>query len=111
PPAAVASDSTSPSKKGEAAGSTSKRTRTGRAFLDQRDSESARGGGRGGRARVVGITSDGRLIFRLPSGRTAIVAPDSNENEFVPRRHSRHYIEGGQTMSPPQFPPDDFPYD
>ena len=111
PPPAAASDSTSARTQGKAAVSTSKLTRTGRAFLDQRDSESARGGGRGARARVVGITSDGRLIFRLPSGRTAIVAPDSNENEFVPRRHSRHYIEGGQTMPPPQFPPDDFPYD
>ena len=111
PPPAAASDSTSARTQGNAGVSTSKRTRTGQAFLDQRDSQSARGGGRGAHARVVGITSDGRLIFRLPSGRTAIVAPDSNENEFVPRRHGRHYIEGGQTISPPQFPPDDFPYD
>ena len=111
PPPAAASDSTSARTQGNAGVSTSKRTRTGQAFLDQRDSRSARGGGRGAHARVVGITSDGRLIFRLPSGRTAIVAPDSNENEFVPRRHGRHYIEGGQTISPPQFAPDDFPYD
>ena len=111
PPPAAASDSTSPRKKGKATVSTSKRTRTGQAFLDQRDSESTRGRGRLARARVVGITSDGRLIFRLPSGRTAIVAPDSDEDEFVPRRHGRRNIEGGQTISPPQFPPDDFPYD
>jgi serine/threonine protein kinase len=111
PPPAAASDSTSARTQGKAAVSTSKRTRTGRAVLDQRDSESARGRGRSAPARVVGITSDGRLIFRLPSGRRAIVAPDSDENEFVPRRHGRRYIEGGQTISPPQFPPDDFPYD
>jgi hypothetical protein len=30
------------------------------------------------RSRVTGITSDGRLILRLPSGRTAIVAPDED---------------------------------
>jgi serine/threonine protein kinase len=111
PQPAAASDSTSASKKGKAAGSTSKRTRAGQAFLDQRDSKSAPGRGRFARARVVGITSDGRLIFRLPSGRTAIVAPDSDEDEFVPQGHGRHYIERGPTISPPQFPPDDFPYD
>src|SRR5881409_2736182 len=33
------------------------------------------------RARVVGITSDGRLILRLPSGRTAFVAPDADREE------------------------------
>jgi len=60
---------------------------------------------------MVGITSDGRLIYRLPSGGTKVVAPDSDEDEFVPRHHGRRYIEGGQTISPPQFPPDDFPYD
>ncbi|MGC2353163.1 MAG: hypothetical protein WA496_07170, partial [Candidatus Udaeobacter sp.] len=31
-----------------------------------------------GRARMVGITSDGRLIYRMPSGRTKVVAPDSD---------------------------------
>jgi hypothetical protein len=38
---------------------------------------------------VVGITSDGKLIFRLPSGRRVIVAPDSDENEFAPGRQRR----------------------
>src|SRR6266571_3885223 len=32
-------------------------------------------------AQMVGITSDGRLIYRLPSGRTRVVAPDSDEGE------------------------------
>src|SRR5207302_299278 len=44
------------------------------------------------RARVVGITSDGRLILRLPSGRTAFVAPDSDQEEPMPRRHRRNSI-------------------
>jgi hypothetical protein len=63
------------------------------------------------RVRMLGITSDGRLIYRLPSGRTRIVAPDSNENEFVPRRHRRTYIQRDQTFAPPpQYGPDYFPY-
>jgi serine/threonine protein kinase len=109
PPAA--SDSTSPTKKGKAAGSISKRTRTGQAFLGQRDSESARGRGRWTRARMVGITSDGRLIFRLPSGRTAIVAPDSDEDQFSPRRHRRPFVDRGDIFSPPTSAPDYPPYD
>jgi hypothetical protein len=60
---------------------------------------------------VVGITSDGRLIFRLPSGRRKIVAPDSDENQFVPQRHRRPSIDRGQITSPspfaPDYPPDD----
>ena len=64
------------------------------------------------RVRMLGITSDGRLIYRLPSGRTRIVAPDSNENQFVPRRHRRAVIQRDQTFAPPpQYGPDYFPYD
>jgi serine/threonine protein kinase len=64
------------------------------------------------RVRMVGITSDGRLIYRLPSGRTRIVAPDSGENEFGPRRHRRSVIQREQIFAPPpQFGPDYFPYD
>jgi serine/threonine protein kinase len=111
PQPSAASDSTSPTKKGKAAGSISKRTRTGQAFLGQRDSESARGRGRWTRARMVGITSDGRLIFRLPSGRTAIVAPDSDEDQFLPRGHRRSFIDRGDIFSPPTFAPDYPPYD
>jgi serine/threonine protein kinase len=64
------------------------------------------------RVRMLGITSDGRLIYRLPSGRTRIVAPDSNENQFVPRRHRRTVIQRDQMFAPPpQYGPDYFPYD
>ena len=64
------------------------------------------------RVRMLGITSDGRLIYRLPSGRTRIVAPDSNENQFVPRRHRRTAIQRDQIYArPPQYGPDYFPYD
>ena len=111
PQPAAASDSTSPTKKGKAAGSISKRTRTGQALLGQRDSESPRGRGRWTRARMIGITSDGRLIFRLPSGRTAIVAPDSDEDQFLPRRHRRPSIDRGDIFSPPTSAPDYPPYD
>jgi len=64
------------------------------------------------RVRMVGITSDGRLIYRLPSGRTRIVAPDSGENEFAPRRHRRTVIQRDQIFAPPpEYGPDYFPYD
>jgi biotin protein ligase-like protein len=57
------------------------------------------------RGRVVGITSDGRLIFRLPSGRTAIVAPD--EEEFLPRPRRRPMINRDEMFAPPpRFEPD-----
>jgi serine/threonine protein kinase len=111
PQPAAASDSTSPTKKGKPAGSISKRTRTGQALLGQRDSESPRGRGRWTGARMIGITSDGRLIFRLPSGRTAIVAPDSDEDQFLPRRHRRPSIDRGDIFSPPTSAPDYPPYD
>jgi serine/threonine protein kinase len=111
PQPAAASDSTSPTKKGKAAGSISKRTRTGQAFVGQRDSESPRGRGRWARARMVGITSDGRLIFRLPSGRTAIVAPDSDEDQFLPRRQRRPSIDRDDIFSPRTVAPDYPPYD
>jgi serine/threonine protein kinase len=111
PQPSAASDSTSPTKKGKAAGSISKRTRTGQAFVGQRDSESARGRGRWTRARMIGITSDGRLIFRLPSGRTAIVAPDSDEDQFLPRRHRRPSIDRDDIFSPRTVAPDYPPYD
>ena len=63
------------------------------------------------RSHVVGITSDGRLIFRLPSGRTAIVAPD--EDGFPPRhRRSRVFIDRDQMHGPPRgFGSDYFPED
>jgi hypothetical protein len=64
------------------------------------------------RVRMLGITSDGRLIYRLPSGRTRIVAPDSDENQFVPRSHRRAVIQRDQIFAPPpQSGPDYFPDD
>jgi hypothetical protein len=62
------------------------------------------------RSRVVGITSDGRLILRLPSGRTAIVAPD--EENIAPRHRTRAYIDRDQMLGPPPgFGPEYFPGD
>jgi serine/threonine protein kinase len=64
------------------------------------------------RVRMLGITSDGRIIYRLPSGRTRIIAPDSDQNEFVPRRHRRAPIQRDEMFAPsPQFGPDYPPYD
>jgi hypothetical protein len=97
-------------KKQRTAGSTSKSTRNGRSFLDQRDSEPAPTRGRA-RARVIGITSDGKLIFRLPSGRTAIVAPDSDEDQIAPQRQRRPRIEREEIFSPPSSGLDNFPND
>jgi hypothetical protein len=62
------------------------------------------------RSRVVGITSDGKLILRLPSGHTAIVAPD--EEGSTPRRHRRAMIDRDEIFAPPpRFEPDYPPYD
>ncbi|PYK64312.1 MAG: hypothetical protein DME50_14235, partial [Verrucomicrobia bacterium] len=64
------------------------------------------------RVRMLGITSDGRIIYRLPSGRTRIIAPDSDQNEVVPRRHRRAPIQRDEMFAPPsQFGPDYPPYD
>jgi len=64
-------------------------------------------------AQMVGITSDGRLIYRLPSGRTRVVAPDSDEGEFAPRRHRRLLIDRDEEtfVPPPRSAPDYFPDD
>src|SRR5260370_14251882 len=97
PQPAAANESNSIAKKQqETAGL--KRSQPGQALPGERDSESGTSRGRGARARVVGITSDGKLIFRLPSGRRVIVAPDSDENESAPQRHSR--------ATPDEFPSD-----
>jgi hypothetical protein len=64
------------------------------------------------RVRMVGITSDGRIIYRLPSGRTRIIAPDSDQNQFAPRRHRRVPSQRDEMFAPPpQFGPDYLPYD
>jgi serine/threonine protein kinase len=96
PQPTAANESNSIAKEQNTAGL--KRAQPGQAFPDERDLAAGTSRGRRARARVVGITSDGKLIFRLPSGRRTIVAPDSDENESVPRRHSR-------------FTPDEFPSD
>jgi len=63
-------------------------------------------------AQMVGITSDGRLIYRLPSGRTRVVAPDSDEGGFAPRRHSRVFIDRDEVLAPPpRFAPGYLPDD
>jgi hypothetical protein len=59
------------------------------------------------RVRMLGITSDGRIIYRLPSGRTRIIAPDSDQNQFAPRRHRRVPSQRDEMFAPPpQFGPD-----
>jgi serine/threonine protein kinase len=61
------------------------------------------------RSRVVGITADGRLILRLSSGRTAIVAPDE---EARPRHRNRVLTDRDDMLAPPtRFGPDYFPDD
>jgi len=73
----------------------------------KRVASTSRGRAGSTRAQMVGITSDGRLIYRLPSGRTRVVAPDAEEEEFVPRRHRRVPIERDETFMPMQpFEPD-----
>jgi len=104
PPPNTGSQSTSQSREKSVA-SKSKRTRASRssAAYPQR----ARSGSV--RSRVVGITSDGRLILRLPSGRTAIVAPDE---DVVPRHRNRGFIDRDQMFGPPPgFGSDYFPGD
>jgi hypothetical protein len=64
------------------------------------------------RARMVGITSDGRLIYRMPSGRTTVVAPDSDRDQFLPKGHRRAMIDRDEIFAaPPRFAPDYFPDD
>jgi hypothetical protein len=105
PPPATASQSTPQGKKKSIA-STAKRARSSRSSA----AYSARGRTGSVRSRVMGITSDGRLILRLPSGRTAIVAPD--EEESVPRHRNRVYIDRDQMFGPPPgFGSDYFPDD
>jgi len=103
PPTASPSSSSSAEK---SVASKSKRTRPSRSSA----AYSSQGRTRSVRSRVTGITSDGRLILRLPSGRTVIVAPD--EEEFAPRHRNRVYIDRDQMFGPPPgFGPDYFPGD
>jgi serine/threonine protein kinase len=105
PPPARASHSIAQSKK-KSVVSTAKRARSSRNSA----AYSPRGRAGSVRSRVMGITSDGRLILRLPSGRTAIVAPDDEES--APRHRNRVYIDRDQMFGPPPgFGPDYFPDD
>jgi serine/threonine protein kinase len=104
---ATASQSSSQSKKKSVA-STSRRARGAQGLSE--NSPQRRGGSV--RARVVGITSDGRLVLRLPSGRTATVSPDGEQDEFMPRRHRRTVIDRDEMFGrPPRFEPDYYPGD
>jgi Protein kinase domain len=105
PPPTTASRSTAQSKKKSVA-STDKRGRSSRSSAIY----SQQGRTHSVRSRVTGITSDGRLILRLPSGRTAIVSPD--EEESVPRHRNRVYIDRDQMFDPPPgLGPESFPDD
>ncbi len=105
PPPATASRSAAENKKKSVA-STAKRAPSSQSSAPY----SARGRIHSVRSRVTGITSDGRLILRLPSGRTAIVAPDGEESG--PRHRNRAYIDRDQMFGPPPgFEPDYFPDD
>jgi serine/threonine protein kinase len=105
PPPAIVSRPAAESRKQNVA-SAAKRAAPSRSST----ADSAGGRTHSVRSRVTGITSDGRLILRLPSGRTAIVAPDGEES--APRHRNRGYIDRDQTFRPPpEFGPDDFPDD
>jgi Protein kinase domain len=105
PPPVTTSQSTADASQ-KSVVSKSKRTRAGRSSA----AYSQQGRTRSIRSRVTGITSDGRLILRLPSGRTAIVAPD--EEKFTPRHRNRVYIDRDQMFGPPpRFEPDYVPDD
>jgi hypothetical protein len=100
PPPTTASQS-SPEGEKKSVTSTSRRSYAGQS---SRDSSHGRK-----RSRFVGITPDGRLILRGPSGRTRIVAPD----EDIAPRHRNRVFTGRNDMfpPPPSFGPDYFPDD
>src|SRR5206468_5439932 len=109
--AAQANAERPPSTVGQSSSQTKQKSVTSksrRASAGQSSENPSRGRGGSVRARVVGITSDGRLIMRLPSGRTAIVAPDE-ENSAPPRHRNRVLIDRDQMIAPPPgFGPDYF---
>jgi serine/threonine protein kinase len=110
PPPATASQSASSGKKKSVASATKRARVTRDSNYSQR-----RHSMRSTRARVVGITSDGRLIFRLSSGRTVIVTPGSeDEDEVAPSRRGRNFRSQArdQFFVPSRpFAPDYFPDD
>jgi serine/threonine protein kinase len=105
-PAASPASESSSQRKEKSVASKSRRPRA-----DQSSENSPRGRTRSVRSRFVGITSDGRLILRLPSGRTAIVAPDE-EDSVQPRHRRRSSIYHDDVFAPPPgFGPDYSPDD
>ena len=106
----TASQSTSPGKKKSVASAPKRARVTQNSTYNQRRRPMG-----SMRARVVGITSDGRLIFRSSSGRTMIVTPGSeDENEVAPSRRRRDFVpEARDEFSAPSqpFPPDYSPDD
>ena len=102
----TASESGSRSKKKSIA-STSRRARAAQnSFYGQ--TRSSRGSTYG---RFVGTTRDGKFIFRLPSGRTAIIDPQTDgQEDFRPRRHRRAFIDREETFSPPSDFAPDYPF-
>jgi hypothetical protein len=104
----TASETASSSKKKSVA-SASKSSRATQSYGQRRRSTGSM------RARVVGITSDGRLIFRSSSGRRVIVTPGSEgEDELAPSRRRGDLVPGARDeFSAPsqQFPPDYSPDD
>ena len=107
---ATAIEATSSGKKKSVAASASKRT-----GVAQKSADGQRRRTGSMRARVVGITSDGRLLFRSSSGRTVIVTPGSEgEDELAPSRRRRDFIPEARDefLVPSQpSPPDYFPED
>jgi len=103
PPPSTASQSNSQDETKSVA-STAKRAR------GDRSSRSSSRRHRGSvRSHFVGITSDGRLILRGPSGRTRIVAPDE---DVAPRHRNRVFTgRNGMSAPPPSFGPDYYPND
>ena len=103
------SSETASSSKKKSVASASKPSRATQSYGQRRRSTGSM------RARVVGITSDGRLIFRSSSGRRVIVTPGSEgQDELAPsRRRGDSVPEARDEFSAPsqQFPPDYSPND
>jgi serine/threonine protein kinase len=107
---ATASEATSSGKKKSVAAPASKRT-----GVAQKSADGQRRRTGSMRARVVGITSDGRLLFRSSSGRTVIVTPGAeDEDELAPsrrRRDARPQVRDEFSTPSRSFPPDYSPDD
>jgi serine/threonine protein kinase len=58
------------------------------------------------RVKFVGLTADGRVRLRLPSGRIVIVTPGAGEDGSVQHRYRRDF-ERREIPPPPAYPPDE----